>query len=62
MGLVNVMDPAFPDDHLLLVVNDNDFLSQKGFQVGADYTAGTDVDTLFLVYRVTLPHAKATAH
>lgn len=61
MGLVNAMDPTFPDDYLLLVVNDNDFLTQKGFQVGAEYTAGTDVDTLFLAYRVTLPRVSAAA-
>ena len=37
--------------------NDNDFLAQDGFQVGAPYKAddGANVDTMFLVYQVTLP-------
>jgi hypothetical protein len=55
MGLVSVMDAAAPDDYLLLVANDNDFLTKDGFQVGAAYDAGVDVDTMILAYRVTLP-------
>ncbi|MDB5641608.1 MAG: phytase-like protein [Hyphomicrobiales bacterium] len=55
MGLVSVMDDAAPDDYLLLVANDNDFLTKDGFQVGAPYDGGADVDTMNLVYRVTLP-------
>jgi hypothetical protein len=55
MGLVSVMDAATPDDYLLLVVNDNDFITKNGFQVGAAYEAGADVDTMILAYRVTLP-------
>jgi len=59
MGLVSVMDPAAPDDYLLLVANDNDFLTRDGFQVGAKYDAEADVDTMILVYRVTLPGVRA---
>ena len=59
MGLVSVMDPASPDDYLLLVANDNDFLTRDGFQVGAKYDAEADVDTMILVYRVTLPGVRA---
>ncbi|TIO06237.1 MAG: hypothetical protein E5X00_24230, partial [Mesorhizobium sp.] len=57
MSLVSVLDPKLPDDYFLFVANDNDFLTQDGFQVGAPYKAedGADVDTTFLVYRVTLP-------
>jgi hypothetical protein len=59
MGLVPVMDPATPQDYFLFVANDNDFITQDGFQVGAPYkdAGGADVDTTFLVYRVTLPIA-----
>ncbi|MBZ9748685.1 esterase-like activity of phytase family protein [Mesorhizobium sp. CO1-1-7] len=57
MSLVSVLDPKLPDDYFLFVGNDNDFLAQDGFQVGAPYKAddGADVDTMFLVYQVTLP-------
>jgi hypothetical protein len=41
----------------LFVSNDNDFITQNGFQVGAAYKdpSGADVDTTFLVFRLTLP-------
>jgi hypothetical protein len=57
MVLVLALDSANPRDFFLFVVNDNDFLTQKGFQVGADYKAegGAEVDTMLLAYRVTLP-------
>ncbi|TGQ69679.1 hypothetical protein EN829_014160 [Mesorhizobium sp. M00.F.Ca.ET.186.01.1.1] len=57
MSLASVLDPKLPDDYFLFVANDNDFLTQDGFQVGAPYKAedGADVDTMFLVYQVTLP-------
>lgn len=57
MSLVSVLDPKLPDDYFLFVANDNDFLAQDGFQVGAPYKAedGADIDTTFLVYQVTLP-------
>ena len=55
MSLVSVMDPARPEDYFLLVANDNDFMTRKGHQGGADYAAEEDVDTMFLVYRLTLP-------
>lgn len=58
MGVVPAMDPATPDDYFLLVANDNDFMTTKGFQVGASYDAGADVDTMILAYRVTLPGLK----
>jgi hypothetical protein len=57
MSLASVLDPKLPDDYFLFVANDNDFLTQDGYQVGAPYKAedGADVDTMFLVYQVTLP-------
>jgi hypothetical protein len=57
MTLVSALDPAAPDDYFLFVANDNDFITQDGFQVGAPYkdASGADVDTMLLVYRVTLP-------
>jgi hypothetical protein len=57
MGLVSALDPDRPHDFFLFVANDNDFITQNGFQAGAAYQdpSGVDVDTMFLVYRVTLP-------
>jgi hypothetical protein len=59
MTIVPVLDPANPNDYFLFVTNDNDFITQNGFQVGAPYKddSGADIDTIFLVYRVTLPIA-----
>lgn len=60
MGVASVMDSAHPDDYFLFVANDNDFLTQDGYQVGAAYKAedGAEVDTMFQVFRVTLPGMK----
>jgi len=57
MSLAPALDTAAPDDWFLFVANDNDFLTQDGFQVGQAYKAedDADVDTMFQVYRVTLP-------
>jgi hypothetical protein len=57
MSIASVLDPAAPNDYFLFVANDNDFLTQDGFQVGTAYKAegGADVDTMFQVFRVTLP-------
>ena len=55
MGLVPALDPANPNDFFLMVVNDNDFLTTNGFQVGAPFKAEVDNDTLMLAYRITLP-------
>ena len=59
MTIVPALDPANPQDYFLFVTNDNDFITQNGYQVGAPYKddSGADVDTIFLVYRVTLPIA-----
>ncbi len=57
MSLVSVQDPKLPDDYFLFVANDNDFITQDGFQVGAAYKddSGADVDTMFQVFQVTIP-------
>jgi hypothetical protein len=57
MGLVSAIDPAHPRDFFLFVANDNDFITQHGFQAGASYAdaRGVELDTMVLVFRVTLP-------
>jgi hypothetical protein len=57
MALVPALDPAKPNDYFLFVSNDNDFMAQNGYQAGAAYkdASGVDVDTMILVYRITLP-------
>ena len=57
MALVPALDPAAPRDFFLFISNDNDFITQNGYQVGTAYKddSGVEVDTLLLVYRVTLP-------
>jgi hypothetical protein len=59
MTVVPALDAANPQDFFLFVTNDNDFITQNGYQVGAAYKddSGVDIDTVFLVYRVTLPIA-----
>jgi hypothetical protein len=59
MTVVPALDRANPQDFFLFVTNDNDFVTQNGYQVGAAYKddSGADIDTVFLVYRVTLPIA-----
>jgi hypothetical protein len=57
MAIVPALDPANPRDFFLFVTNDNDFMTQNGYQVGAPYKdeSGVDVDTVILAYRLTLP-------
>jgi hypothetical protein len=58
MTLVPALDPANPNDYFLFITNDNDFITQNGYQVGAPYkdeASGAEVDTILLVYRITLP-------
>lgn len=57
ISIVPALDPAAPRDFYMFVVNDNDFVTQDGFQVGAPYTdeSGADIDTMILAYRLTLP-------
>ena len=55
LAAVPVFDRAAPHDYFLFVGSDNDFITQNGFMVGQPYSNKADVDTLILVYRVTLP-------
>lgn len=57
MGLVSALDPANPRDFFLIVGNDNDFMTQDGFQAGEAYKegSGADLDSRLLVYRITVP-------
>ena len=57
MALVPALDPANPNDYFLFVTNDNDFITQNGYQAGTPYkdASGLEVDTMILVYRITLP-------
>ncbi len=57
IAVVPVGDPRAQDDYFLFVGSDNDFVTQNGHMAGAPYAdaSGANVDTLVLVYRVTLP-------
>ena len=57
MAVVPVGDPNAPHDYFLFVGSDNDFITQDGHMAGQPYqdASGFNVDTLVLVYRVTLP-------
>jgi hypothetical protein len=55
LAIVPVLDPKAPHDYFLFVGSDNDFITTKGSMIGSPYTDKADVDTLVLVYRVTLP-------
>lgn len=57
VSLVSALDPSAPQDFFMVVANDNDFMTQDGFQVGAPYKdeSGANIDTVFLVYRLTIP-------
>ena len=57
LALAPAGDSASPDDYFLFVGSDNDFITQHGMMAGKSYSdaSGADVDTLVLVYRVTLP-------
>jgi hypothetical protein len=57
MSVVPVGDQKAPNDYFLFVGSDNDFITQDGHMVGQSYkdASGANVDTLVLVYRVTLP-------
>jgi hypothetical protein len=57
MTLTPALDPANPNDYFLFITNDNDFITANGYQAGAAYRdmSGAEVDTMLLVYRITLP-------
>ncbi len=57
LALVPALDAAKLDDFFLFVGNDNDFVTQTGFQVGQAYrdASGVENDTMLMAYRLTLP-------
>jgi len=57
MAVVPIGDRQAPNDYFLFVGSDNDFITQQGVMAGQTYAdaSGANVDTLVLVYRVTLP-------
>lgn len=55
LAVVPAFDPRNPNDYFLIVASDNDFITSHGRMGGKRYDDGADVDTLILVYRVTLP-------
>jgi hypothetical protein len=57
MALLPVMDQGAPNDYFLVVGSDNDFITTKGSMQGKPYSdaIGKDIDTVVLVYRITLP-------
>ena len=57
MALLPVLDQSAPDDYFLVVGSDNDFITTKGSMQGKPYSdaLGKDIDTVVLVYRITLP-------
>lgn len=54
LALLSALDPDRPNDYFLFVANDNDFATTNGFHAGSAYNDGKDIDTMFLVYRVTI--------
>ncbi len=55
MDLVPALDPAAPNDYLLFVGNDNDFIARSCVMVGQRCDSALDNDNRLLVYRITLP-------
>ncbi len=62
MSLVSALDPLAPNDYFLFLGNDNDFVTGSGTMTLSDGsttfngipTGGTQNDTMFLAYRVTV--------
>jgi hypothetical protein len=57
LALLPVLDDAAPNDYFLMVASDNDFITQNGSMQGQAYkdSTGANVDSVVLVYRITLP-------
>ena len=55
MNLLPALDPAHPDDWLLLVGNDNDFIARRCVMQGEACDSPFDNDNRLLVYRLILP-------
>lgn len=55
LDLVPALEPDRPNDHFLLVGNDNDFVARRCRMSGQDCDSDFDNHNRLLVYRVTLP-------
>ena len=55
MALAPALNRARPNDFFLFIVSDNDFITTTGSMQGTPYAEANDVDTVVLVYLVTLP-------
>ena len=58
MDLLPALDPQRPDDWLLLVGNDNDFIARHCVMQGQPCDSAFDNDNRLLVYRLTLPSTR----
>lgn len=54
LALAPALDSATPDDFFLFIGNDNDFSTTSGTQDGNTYSAALNIDTMVLVYRLSL--------
>lgn len=62
LSLIPLNDPTAPHDHLLLIINDNDFKAPVVYHNGeAVGTNDLALDNILLAYRVTLPTYGAPA-
>ncbi|HUD51706.1 esterase-like activity of phytase family protein [Parvibaculum sp.] len=57
MSLMPMLDEKHPQDFLLFVSNDNDYVSTACTMSGTDCSSSYDNDNMILVYHVTLPTA-----
>ncbi|WP_395023347.1 esterase-like activity of phytase family protein [Dongia sp.] len=57
MALLPGLDDQAPNDYFLVVASDNDFITQNGAMQGNAYkdSSGANVDSVLLVYRISLP-------
>ena len=54
LAIAPALDPAALDDFFVFVGNDNDFSTNDGFQDGSSFSSSPNIDTMILVYRVSL--------
>lgn len=62
MDLLPALDPAHPDDWLLIVGNDNDFIARHCVMQGENCDSPYDNDNRVLVYRLTIDKAVTRTH
>ncbi|WP_246623304.1 esterase-like activity of phytase family protein [Sphingomonas colocasiae] len=55
LDLVPALDPDHPDDHFLIVGNDNDFIARHCRMSGRSCDSAIDNDSRILLYRLRLP-------